>query len=420
MVVAWSRIFCFEVVIRLSYLELNLFMMESNSVKYLSLVRRSTVLALPIVAITMGSPCWAIGWEYEPFASLSLGYDDNVRLTSNPDASAQGRFEAGVAMQTDTEVTQTEIRPMVRWSRYPSETELNTDEQFLGFSTRYLGELSSLGLKVDWSRTSSVTSELQDTGRVSVNAQRSLFSFGPSWSYRLTSKNTVNLSGSVQRIRWPDDELDTFDEYNNNEVKVGFDRELTPLLAFNSRAYQRNFESIETGFQADTVGLELGFSKEFTERTKASILVGGWTSDLEEDSSTDSITGTSTRIDVQHKTALASVKGLLTQDLIPSSLGNVREDVSFQITTDFKATARMSWGVAARWQRSESAGGFVESRDRTYYQLRPFVAWRLNRQLQLKSSLDIAQQKLDDQAGNQNRNRLLVSLEYRKDKRPLY
>ena len=381
----------------------------------------SVVVLLLMVVSSIYSACWAGGWTYEPFASAALTYDDNVRLTSaNEETSTGGEFEVGVELMNDSEVSHTVLRPRFRFNKYASEGDLDTNELFLTLSTSFQGERSTLGLSANLNRESSISTELQDTGNVAVNRQRNLVSVSPQWRYRLSPRNTIDLGGVIQSVRWPDDKDNFLNEYNNNEVSIGFTRALSPLLEFKSKAYQKSFDSIETGFEAATTGVDVGLSRKFSERTQGSFSVGGWRSDLTNDTGKDQISGASAKLDVQHQTTLANVDVRLVRDLVPSSLGDVREDTKLGVGVEFRATEKMSWGMNGSWQQSSTAGGLVSSLDRTYYEATPYLAWRLNRQLRLKASFQITQQDIDQSAGKQNRNKLFVSLEYRQDKRFIY
>ncbi len=373
----------------------------------------SVLLLLGLSAVA--SAASAAEWKNEPFFRSSLRYDDNVRfVASGAESSAGVVLDAGISLINDNGVVETVVQPRLSFLGYSSQSDLNTSDQYLDFKTSMKGLRSNLGLTLGLARDSAITSELEDTGRVTVNARRNRIAVGPRWEYRLTPRNSVEAGYNYRNVQWADTANQELLDNNSNEVWGAFKRRLNEHDDLSLRIYQSDFESPDNAFDSTTIGGSVGFVRRFSELNRVELEVGAWNADLNAGNGKESSSGGSYGGTLVHTEEVYTYKVGVAQSVVPSSAGQIRQDTRLQAHLDYRSSPRLHWGVEAALFLARKIGNLSTESDRDYSVIRPFLSWDWTRKMQISTSLRISHQEFKDFGSTADRSEFLVTLTYGK------
>ncbi|HBS26494.1 MAG TPA: hypothetical protein DD827_05100 [Gammaproteobacteria bacterium] len=377
-------------------------------------MKPKTAAAIPVLLLFGAMSANAAQWRNEPFASASLRYDDNIRfVTGNAESSVGTVFDVGVSMVNESEVTKTIFQPRAAFSGYASDGDLDSADQFLDFLTDFRGERTYLSFGINYVRDSSVTSELEDTGIVAAAVRRNYLNVSPRWEYRFSQKNALQFGYNYRSVDWDDSDNSGLEDNNTDEVWGAYKLNLSEHDDLSFKLSQTQFESPESGFDSTTTGVDLSFVRRLSEVNRFELGLGGWNADLESpDGSSESESGGSLSGAVVHQDETRTYRVSLSQLVVPSSSGQVRQDRRLNGFYDYKFNPRLHWGVDGVFIQTEGIGSSVIENDRDYFTFRPFLAWEWKPKVTLSGSVRISTQELVDTGAKSDRNELLFTVRY--------
>lgn len=363
-----------------------------------------------VLALATGLAC-AGEWQVEPWARANLEANDNIRFTStNPEQSTGVVLEVGGKFHNDTEAVRTSLTPKLVFRRYDSSANVDSNDQYLTFSTRLLQERGEVGLSANVVRNTTLTSELEDTGIVSVGKRRTEYRLDPSYQYRLSERDSLNASVGARAIRYEEGLSSGLIDYDYRTANLTYSRRLSELLDWSGTAYYARYEAKDVDSTADTYGLRFGVSRLLSERTRMGFYVGGYRTDSRFYGAASDRSGGTTKLTLDHATELTRFNLGLSRDVVPSGGGEVREDTSLNLSANRRLSEKMSVGLSATvQQRNAIAGGS----DRDYLTISPSISWRLTRQWKVSGSYRYSRQKYDVSNSTAEANAVTVGLEYR-------
>jgi hypothetical protein len=381
---------------------------------------------------------FAAEWQIDPYMKATSRFDDNIRFSIlDSKSSTVGVIELGADLKNESEVVKTKLSPRIHYSGYASDGDLSNDAQFLDFTTRSAGERSTPSLDINLSRDSTLD-RIADAGVVSnvlVNEQRNRWKVKPGWHYRFTEQDALDLSLEVDSVSYEDAAGTGLVNYVNQTTKLSYIHSLTEINDFEIRLSQTEYESDPNGainadkspkekVSADTTGVEIGITNEFTNRTKGSFYIGGESTEVlgsanggvSRDLGPTKNNGLTLKAVLDHKTEADKGSITLFSGVVPSPDGIIRDQDSLQIHFERRMNVKLGWGVDALFQRSESIGREVVE-DLNYYYLEPSLTWNLTQAWKLIGTYRLSLRDFDQDTGEADRNELGLSIEYRRPPR---
>lgn len=387
---------------------------------------RPTLLYAALASAMLLAPQSSVAaWGYEPFVSGTTQFNDNIRfVTTNLEDSTVLNVEAGVDFVTEVEATRFQVTPKIRHNQYLSEGDLDSDEQFLDVKVEHQGERTSLVLNVGYANQSALTSELEDTGNVSASASSKRLQITPIWGYRLTPLSSVMVEFSFRDITWDNQENTNLSDNDSTNLVLGYQRKLSPHTDANLRVASSEYSSPDTDYESTTNSIQAGVTKRYSERTEGEFLIGAWDSELTQLSVTENSTGTMASLGFKHSTETASHKIVVSQSVVPSSAGQIREDLRLTLDSSFRLNPALSWGATVYLQQSDQVASLSNEEKRDYHSFSPYIAWNINAELTLTGRYNLAAQTIDRDAPavdvDAERNEVGLTLTYRKPKTIIY
>ncbi len=215
----------------------------------------------------------AAEWSIKGEADLSGTYDDNIRLRSENQQSVGGIiFAPELDVRRRSEIWDLTFTTDLAIARYTEDSSLNRNDVRFLFDGAYRTRLGELGLTGEASRISTLITETTDSGNLNTNTDRDLIDLSPYWSYDVSARDTVDITG-----RWTQATFGTnaLADYRNFALSGGWSRQVTRADVMSIRGFGSRFESDRfIKLTSDNFGFVLGWGHAFSERLQTSIAAG--------------------------------------------------------------------------------------------------------------------------------------------------
>ena len=168
---------------------------------------------MPAFLLLLSQPAQAAEWLIEPTTSLRSGYNDNIRLDTLPENSV---WETAITPAVRFGVAKEDrglfgkasasVRRFSGGSGRNSSSELDREDYHFDTNAYYETELNRFSGLVNYTRDSTLDSELDQTGQaISSRATRNRFTLGPQWTGTLNEKTLLDLSYNYTTVSYSDD-----------------------------------------------------------------------------------------------------------------------------------------------------------------------------------------------------------------------
>jgi len=359
-------------------------------------------------------------WAVAPFAKSSIVFDDNIQFTSDDAQVSLGiNLDAGVVVSNETEAVKTEVTPRVAYNTYVEDSGLNTVNAYLDFSTTSYGERSDLGLDLRLANDSTRTSELSDSGRVSLNKRRTYFSMSPNWKYLLTPLISMKVEYLFNGSQYEDSGESGLNNYEFQRARVGLDKRLSEETDAFVRGYYQRYKVLELTNKARSFGLEGGYNTEWTPKFSTRAAIGAVATESTVEGVDDDSTGVSASIGLRYRAETTSYHVQIRSAVVPSSAGEVFHQNSVRFDITGTRTTQVSWSVRGDWIDRSAVREESDQSDRTYYRINPTITYKLTQDWSLAFRYGFSYQKRSD-GGNATRNQAYIGLTYRKAPSVIY
>jgi len=221
-----------------------------------------------ILGLTVG---WAFSatadqWQFSTQASQSLVFDSNIRLSTTDQQAVVGSITTlGASVGLVGPRADARINGNFSILRYSGNTDLNSESFGLGFQSAYRTPRSVYGLGANVSRSSSLVTELNNTGNFSRIANVLSLSVAPSWSHQLSSLESVGVSGA---FRYSTSDSADFASQSSYSLGGTWSRQLTSVDSISFGPQVSVIRSDGTGLRTTTqsIAASFGWSRTIGER----------------------------------------------------------------------------------------------------------------------------------------------------------
>ncbi len=377
---------------------------------------------LPPLAMTIicANNAHAEKWYFEPTINLRLGYDDNVRFTTQFEESAFSSFlNADTRFGFRTEVSDVKFGVALDARRYEGQSDLNTDDQSISMDAAYRAELNKFQLETDFKRDSTRTSELLTTGFVSETFRRNALSLHPSWQRTLNERTSLQLGYSYSDIDYDDKAIRRgFVDYRYDVADLGVVYNLSEKTNFQASLGMAKYEADNIFSESTSYWIQLGLIYQFTERLSGTALIGPRHTDFDfqdrfgqKESSSDD--GFIMDLSIAKKYETYTIEGGLSSSQTPSGSGTLLRTYNAKLKLHGALSERLNYSVGANFNRNESTSGFRNNQDRDYVVFEPRISWRATRWWKLTGSY---RYRWQDRSGSDSEtavsNAIFINLHY--------
>ena len=381
----------------------------------------------------------------QPSVSLRTEYDDNRRLTTDSalggvDGSAYAvitRANAKVGVRSNR--YDFSLDNQFRLNRYESELDLDSEDFIVNLNASYsLTERSQLGLNGNYTRDTTLTSELQDggTGLVQDNLIRQQWSVTPNWSYSLSDTQFLQASYTHSEISYEKSVRSSLVDYTIDNISLAFTQQWTTSLSNNLTVTAMSFDipEIINGFvkssrKTTEYSVNIGGEYQISPTWSTSLTVGQRFTNTEETTNFNFNTGrfeeVTTSSDVQglifsfnlnkkFETGSAGISYSRSTSAQSNGELQVRENIAVNYSHRF--TEKLQFSMNASRNETSISGDQTNNNARTNYNVRPSIRWAFDRQASLTAAYQYRTQAFDRSNDEAISNSISLSFNYQWDK----
>lgn len=382
----------------------------------------------------------AAEWSAEPRISLRSGYNDNVRLTTADhdsvwETALTPAVKFGVAKENQGLFGNAfaSIRRFSGGSGSESSNILDREDYHLQTNAYQNTQRDSLKANLNYTRDSTLDSELDETGQVIENrATRERLTLGPSWTRTLNEQTQLTLDYQYTTVSYTDaPKVTDLVGYDYDVFSSSLVRQFSPRIQGTLSASYSSYEP-DTGFNSETINIQAGLSRNFSETLVASFLAG------RRETTSDTLTGTGfviggipvptgttkDELDTSGSVYSASISKILETGSIsaslsraasPSSDGELLETTQLILSGEHKFTETLRSTLRVQYSKNEtivnSIGRETDQTDETFFRVMPKVSWRWRREWELAGEYEYAENE-DRFSNTATRNAFYLTLSY--------
>jgi len=339
----------------------------------------------------------AAEWELDPMIRAAWDYDDNAALSIRTDQEEElSGFigEVSVDFRNNGEKGFFSLRPRFRTRNYGSDSNRDSDDDFLDLRAGYTGVRNSFRFFANYARESVRTAELadaelntdidpddisdDDSGRVRSRERRERVRVTPRWAYKISDVSSLEADINFLTVDYSEEQVSsTLFDYTDTRLRLTYRRKFssrnTGLVTLTGRDYTtERVNGDRTGF-----GIAAGFNRSLSETVEFRALFG-----VEETNREDTgVPGASddpnfvTDISLTRRLETIRLLAQYRQRVAPSGRGELitRNEFNLRFTRDLND--RFTAGLGVRAYTVDSVDGITNEQD--YVQLRGQLIWRL-------------------------------------------
>ncbi len=371
------------------------------------------------------SPALAEKWYFEPSVRASLGYSDNLQLSTNSEIETfTSSITADAALGFRTNVSDVSITAKMIDRRFDDNAYLNTNNQFFNLKSSYRSGLNLFGLGAAYERESTRTSEFDFTGYSNTNKIRITKAISPYFDRTLTERASIRVGGNYTDVAYEDAEFTGLSDYTNSSAYTSLQYRLserTTLQAVLSASLYSSTGSLLYGSnktEFDTTSLQLGINHMFSETLSLNALIGpNYTESTYTSGTTEeefSSVGKLIDIGLRKQFELGSLSASIKTSESAGGAGKMTSKSSLNLSLNRKMSERTTFALSSTFQQNESGGGRTDpGDDRTYFSIEPRINWKASRWWTISGSYHYRQSEYtSSDAGPAESNAVYITVRY--------
>ena len=347
--------------------------------------------------------------SFDPRIELVGVYNDNYRLSENPDNEIQvtgARLDALVAMRAETQRSRFELTPRLRSSRFPSDEDEEADDVFVHLlaetstermRARLLAAFSDVAIRGRYFPGATLTPDDvlgepdrgEGIGRIALSDREDRFSVSPSLAFDLNERRSMEFSATYldvsSDVQVPGDRVD----YTDLSGAIGVSQALSERSSVTVRLGMGSYEP-DGQSPRDAYGLDAEWRRNISEASEVFVRGGMYRAEdiSATGNSSDWDSGFTGGAGVRWGFERTNVWLEVDQSLDPNSSGSLvsRQQLRAQLRRNLSEVAGFT--VGARYIRDSGTDSDEDFRDATYAAASIGFDWRLTRKWTLVGSYD--------------------------------
>lgn len=355
----------------------------------------------------------AAEWYVQGQGVQEFNYDDNIGVTSQ-DVVASAGSDTSAIVNAGVRRPELDLNLNGRFvfSRFFSEPRLNSNDQFLTVGGSYRLPRHEFNFEGSAVFDTTRTSEFDDTGLgILANAPRQAFQVDADWGFRATRIDTINVFFGYENIMFPDG----FPFFDNQDVSggLGYSRALSDAAQFEATVLLQHFTSdIQT---TNSVSLLIGGEYAVSPALDFRVLAGPRLSQFEQEPAGTSTTSVGLSFEGGFNYAPSerwAIGGTLSNELRPSSIGEVRNTTLFGLTIGHAIHRRVDFGVALGYSLQRSPDDDLTG-ERDAINFEPAISWRIAEDVEMRAGYRLRWQLFSEGAEGAASNLVFINLAVR-------
>jgi len=356
-------------------------------------------------------------WSVTGMLNPMIMYDDNVLMAENETSSFHNSMSPTMTFSRQQDDNNASLSLGYTINRYTSLSYLNTQDSFIRFNSGYQTERSNWGLDASYVESSSRDNAATDTGDFTTESTVITETISPSYSYRLTERDTLSVNGSYTEETFSTTDFSASESISLN---TGWTRQFTDRFNGGLNLSVTRFQS--PGLRAsneDNYNLSSSINYDYSEIWNIDGNIGIRKLNSQQTGNlgvaeTNSSPGLSWDINARRTSELDIINVGVSRAVTPSRTGDSNEVDTINFSWSSRITETVSTSLSSRYQHTASAIN-ESSRKRENFNFSPAINWQVERNLGLNLAYNYRQQKESQLSTNVSSNSLSLTLNYNWD-----
>lgn len=296
-----------------------------------------------------------VEWSVDPAVSLRADRVYNPNLArDNPVYENVGRLSVQAPLRMEEETRSLVITPRLSAQRYDRDKTLNGEDASVDLAAGVESETAVWRLNGNAARTSTWTSEWEDTGFVGARKWRITRALQPSVQWAATPLTTLSLSGNHSEVQYADARDTPLYGYNYSAANAGVTREFGERTNGGFSLYVTRMESPRIDNTSDDYGTQVSVSYEWHERWFTRLQVGGHRIHTRLAGVGDGQSGATTEASLTRAGERGQLGMTLSRSVSPSGFGVLVRRDQWTYSQTHALTEQIGMSVFLRLQQDES------------------------------------------------------------------
>ncbi|MGE0385226.1 MAG: hypothetical protein AB7Q97_10885 [Gammaproteobacteria bacterium] len=368
-----------------------------------------------------------------PQTKLRGEFNDNRRMTTGPHESIFGmQVEAGGSFDYDSEVLDLNLTPLGRFVRYTGADDLDSETGSVDASGLRKFERWAMGLGTNFTRDTTLVTELDTTGQIAANKYVNSASVQPYVSYIISEIDSLRLQYGYTDVSYEDAQGTGFRDYTYASASATWSHVFSEKNQATASVYYNDYDvpDDQSPSQTDTYGLQATWKHKFSSTLDATVGAGVLVSKadfvalalagnqfvlLPQDSSDN---GYTVMADVIKKFERGNLSVNFSRNVYPSSRGAqvIRTDLKAEYY--YRFTPYFAGAVGGRYINAESQRpdqATISDLNRDYYQVYARLGYRISPHWEATGAYYFSDQKFSQATSSANANSVHLILQYNGD-----
>jgi hypothetical protein len=216
----------------------------------------------------------AAEWSAEPAIAVKGVYNSNLTLSKTPEEVWGHWISPSVRFAGSTERLHVSAKAAGDFVTYYGAQNRSLTNLFFPVTARYSGEQDVVSLESSFTRDNTLRTELEETGVVLNFTQRNLWSINPSWTHSVTERVSFQLGYQYQNTAYEDGRRLGLSDYTVHGGNLGWSYKLTERDDVRLTGSYAKVDLPDSGLTIDNRGAALSITHAFSEATSLSAFGG--------------------------------------------------------------------------------------------------------------------------------------------------
>ena len=320
-------------------------------------------------------------------------------------------MNAGMRLKRADERGSLTVAPSLRATRYDSTEPLDSNDQDITGAWSRRGELGEWRMDAEWTRDTTLTSELEVSGLVQTRKRRLQRYLAPSFSYAVSPRSTLTVDAAYTAVAYGDAQFTGLVNYKYASTDLNWAYQWSEKTTVTGTIYGTRLKVAQLDSRTDTTGVQARLDSALSERWDGEFSAGvrrsagsglaatvgnGWLMDIN-----------TTRKDEVGQWRLG-----VSRTADPSGIGVLVQRDQWQVTREQQLNDWWRGSAGAYWVVNKDLQSVAANQDRRYRYATLRLSRVLTRTWRVDAVYSYAWQRYAGEIDHAERNILMLGIHY--------